>query len=212
VIRTHTAWAILLVVAALLIGFAVTKGYTREVDSMTLGAIALHDGQSPAWLIAAARFVSWTGDTARRVPVVIVCGAWLFFKRRALSAWVVMLVPLVTLAASSALKLEFARARPDLVPHLDRVTDLSFPSGHASNAAAFFLIAALVIPTRNRGAWVGLAAAGAILLGLSRNMLGVHWPSDVLAGLLLGTAVALLGVAIITRFEQTKVKTKATPL
>jgi membrane-associated phospholipid phosphatase len=40
----------------------------------------------------------------------------------------------------------------------------------------------------------------------------VHWPSDVLAGLLLGTAVALLGVAIITRFEQTKVKTKATPL
>jgi membrane-associated phospholipid phosphatase len=205
VIRRHVAWAVLLIFGVLLIGFAVTHGYTREIDSVNLGAVALRDGQSSAWLIAAARFVSWTGDTPRRVPVVLVCGAWLFFKRRPVAAWGVMLVPLVTLGASSLLKLEFARVRPDLVPHLDRVTDLSFPSGHASNAAAFFLIAALVMPMRNHGAWVALAAVGAVLLGFSRNLLGVHWPTDVLAGLMLGTAVALIGAATVRRFEQPQI-------
>ncbi len=199
--RGRAAWTLLLCVAVLVIGLAATRGFTRDIDTVNLGAIALQNGQSPDWLIAAARFVSWTGDTARRVPVVIACGAWLLFKRRPVAAWTVMLVPLMTLLASSGLKLLFARARPDLVPHLDRVTDLSFPSGHASNAAAFFLIAALVMPQRNHGGWVALALVGAGLTGLSRMMLGVHWPSDVVAGWLLGGAVALIGAGLVARFE-----------
>lgn len=77
------------------------------------------------------------------------------------------------------LKQDFAAPRPDLLPHLDIVHSYSFPSGHS--AGSMMLFGALALLVGGRAAWLG---AGAIiaLIGISRVWLGVHWPSDVLAG------------------------------
>jgi undecaprenyl-diphosphatase len=106
-----------------------------------------------------------------------------------------LVVPALAGATSSILKQIFARARPDVAPHLDSISNLSFPSGHATSAIAILLLAALIMPARQKTLWIALAGIGAGAIGASRVLLGVHWPSDVLGGFLWGTGFALAGVA-----------------
>jgi undecaprenyl-diphosphatase len=98
--------------------------------------------------------------------------------------------------ANVLLKHAIARTRPDLVPHLMAETSNSFPSGHAANSAIVYLtLATLAWPLLRRPAARGFAVAAAALLvvaiGMSRLYLGVHWPSDVLAGWLFGALWAI---------------------
>lgn len=93
-------------------------------------------------------------------------------------------------------KLGMARPRPDLWPSLAVETSWSFPSGHATGAAALAtVLAVLAWPGRWRWPVLGGGVLFALLVGLSRLYLGVHWPSDVLAGWLLGAGAALLAWA-----------------
>lgn len=97
---------------------------------------------------------------------------------------------------SDLVKEVFDRARPDLVPHLTAETSPAFPSGHATRAAiawpALALLALPALPAQAARAWTAAAAALLVLLvGASRVWLGVHWPSDVVAGWFLGAAWTL---------------------
>lgn len=87
-----------------------------------------------------------------------------------------------------------ARLRPDVQDHVAALHSYAFPSGHAANTVMVFLCLALLLPETARGrriaAWA--AAALALAVGLSRLMLGVHWPSDVAAGWAFGLAWTLL--------------------
>ena len=96
---------------------------------------------------------------------------------------------------STALKLAFVRGRPDLVEHLDRTFSSSFPSAHAMVSMLAWLTLAAVLARfvpgdRMRGLIVGGAVVLSVLIGASRVYLGVHWPSDVLAGWAAGLAWA----------------------
>lgn len=97
---------------------------------------------------------------------------------------------------STALKMGFDRARPDL-PHAARVFTASFPSGHATLSAVTFLTLGALLTQitedwRVRAYFIGLAIFLTIAVGISRLYLGVHYPSDVLAGWSVGTAWAVM--------------------
>ncbi|MET0314091.1 MAG: phosphatase PAP2 family protein [Hansschlegelia sp.] len=96
-----------------------------------------------------------------------------------------------------ALKFGFARPRPEIVDHLVNVSSASFPSGHATASAITYLtLGALLARTESRKAVRAyvFCVAGALTLtiGVSRVYLGVHYPTDVLAGWAVGAAWALL--------------------
>ena len=109
--------------------------------------------------------------------------------------------------SSEVLKQVYGRPRPDLVPHGSYVYSASFPSGHSTMAAATFLTLATVIaslePRRATKALAYvLAVALMVLIGFSRVYLGVHWPSDVLAGWSLGTGWALVAWIAVNRLAR----------
>lgn len=194
-----------LMAAALLIGLAVVWfGIGEPVEADALRAMALREGRSPDWLISLFQWVTWGGDASQRSIVMIAAGGWLLWKQRVRAALVMVIFPSVAGATSSILKQLYARARPDVVPHLDTFGNLSFPSGHATNAMAILLLAALLLPSRHRTLWIILAMAGGVTVGLSRNLLGVHWPSDVVAGWLWGAGFALTGYAAAKRLGDAK--------
>lgn len=98
---------------------------------------------------------------------------------------------------SETLKALFERARPDLVPHLTHMASASFPSGHAFLSAVTYLTLGVLLAREHGGRrakllLIGGAVLVTLMIGVSRLYLGVHWPTDVLAGWSLGAAWAAL--------------------
>jgi undecaprenyl-diphosphatase len=112
-------------------------------------------------------------------------------------------------ALNAVLKNLFLRDRPDLVPHLVEVTSASFPSGHAMNSAMVYLTLAALLVSVERSWRVRVYIMSAALflviaIGTSRVYLGVHWPSDVLAGWSAGAAWAVLCALVVHRLQREK--------
>ncbi len=179
----------------------VREGEIHALDSRLL--LALRDPANlanpigPSWLEEAARDITGLGGYA--VLSIITWGTWAYLmivgKRG--TALLVLVAVIGGTLLSSGLKLGFERPRPDLVPHATRVYTASFPSGHAMMSAVTYLtlgalLARVETRRRARAFIVGLAVAMTLLVGLSRVYLGVHWPSDVLAGWSVGAAWASL--------------------
>jgi undecaprenyl-diphosphatase len=195
----YAVMASALIVAVILLGFAVGAGWTQAADWQVSRALALRVDQADPGVISFMQWASWIGGgTPRWVIVILLCGlVWRWCGPRCAVA--LGGASLLANLASSLLKLGFGRARPDLIAHLDHQMSFSYPSGHATSAAVVYLLLAWLAPPRwRRFAWA-LAVAMILLNGFSRIMLGVHWASDIVGGTLLGTAFALLGVAWVRR-------------
>lgn len=150
----------------------------------------------PPWLRGAAVDVTALGSVAVLTLVVIASAGLLMAERHYLTALMAVLATLSGGQAVTLIKHLVHRPRPRLVEHWATVHDPSFPSGHsASSAVVYLTLAALATQTMRAGAGRRYVLAVAILLvgaiGVSRVYLGVHWPSDVLAGWSLGTFWAL---------------------
>jgi undecaprenyl-diphosphatase len=154
---------------------------------------ALYAGHRPAMLVV-ARIFTFLGEPTVLVGVGFAVAALIWWRRSGRLALVLLLVILIGRGLSEVQKYGIARARPNLEPHLVVVKSPSFPSGHATSSMIFYLSLALALTIGTR--WHRLAIAGAVflslLIGLSRVMLGVHWPSDVIAGWSFGLGWALL--------------------
>jgi undecaprenyl-diphosphatase len=148
------------------------------------------------------------GFTFLTLATIVAVLAFLF-HRRVRHAAVLAGTLLGALFASEALKLVYGRPRPDLVPHGAYVYSGSFPSGHSMLSAATFLtIAVLVSSLETQRSTKKLAFAVAILVmiavGISRVYLGVHWPSDVLAGWAAGAGFAAIAWVVLLRVAPTR--------
>ncbi|KEQ55390.1 phosphatase PAP2 family protein [Sphingobium chlorophenolicum] len=127
------------------------------------------------WIMQLASMI---GGTAARFALLAACVILLWSSARTRAYWLLWVTVGGTLL-NIALKQVFAAPRPDLLPHLDIVHSYSFPSGHAAGNMILFGALAMLAGRRSAHAAAALAIA---LIGTSRVWLGVHWPSDVLAG------------------------------
>jgi undecaprenyl-diphosphatase len=177
-----------------LLGWAAGELWTSIVESVELDAVRDVAAQRTATLTDLARIVTWAGSAFLLVPLALI--ACLAFARTGLrrEALAVALSLGGAMLISVWVKLLVSRPRPP-VEHLQAVTGSSFPSGHATQASAFWF--SLVFAMRAAGASPKLtrAAAGIALLivlvvAASRVYLGVHYPGDVVAGMLLGAGWA----------------------
>jgi undecaprenyl-diphosphatase len=165
------------------------------------------DPIGPAWLEEAVRDITGLGS----MIVLVLTTSFAIFYLLLIQKWREALLVLVAVAGgqilSSTLKLGIDRPRPDLVSHLVEVQTLSFPSGHAMMAAVTYLtlgsMLAGIVPGRTTRIFVlGVAVLITLMVGVSRIYLGVHWPSDVLAGWCAGFAWAMLCWLVARRFMQ----------
>ena len=197
-LRFETGALVLSILAAsALWAFFSLAGEVAEGDTRTFDRQAILLLRNPADLSDPIGFTL--------VTVTTVVGVLAFvFHGRLRHALVLAGAVLLSWMSSETTKLLYGRERPDLVPHGAYVYSGSFPSGHSTMAAATFLTLAILIaslePKRRTKALVyGLALLVLVTVGLSRVYLGVHWPSDVLAGWTLGAVWALLGWIVLRR-------------
>lgn len=151
----------------------------------------------PAWLREALIDITALGGVTILTLTVAVVAGLLMVERLWLSAAMVVAATLSGSILSTQAKFWVGRPRPALADHLVQVSGLSFPSGHATNSAIVYLTLASLVAQVVHGRRIRSYTFGAAILlvgaiGTSRVYLGVHWPSDVLAGWSAGTAWALL--------------------
>ena len=153
----------------------------------------IYAGHRPA-LVILARVLTMLGQPGLLIGAGLILAIWLWWRGHARLALAVTLVILLGRGLSEVQKYWIARARPALEPHLVVVKTSSFPSGHATSSMIFYLTLALALVPA--GPWRARAVLGAVILsllvGLSRVMLGVHWPSDVIGGWSFGLLWVLL--------------------
>lgn len=179
----------------------VSEGSTHAFDRWVMRSLRHSADPSmpagPQWLTGVARDVTALGSAAVLVLVVLAVAGYLWLENKRHAMWLVIGATITGNLVSNGLKWYFDRPRPDVVPHLIDVTTTSFPSGHAMLAAVVYLtLAALLMrltPDRRTKLYVLCVALFlTFLVGISRIYLGVHYPTDVLAGWSAGLAWALL--------------------
>jgi len=184
----------------------VREGETARLDSAILLAFRraghLATPVGPRWLQEAARDITALGGTTVLTLVVVLAAVLLWLHRRRAQAGMFVAAVVGGDLLAEAIKALVGRARPELVPHLDMVYSSSFPSGHsAMSPIVYFTLAGLVAAGEGRRAQKVLLIATALALvlaiGVSRIYLGVHWPTDVLAGWALGAAVAVAALLAV---------------
>lgn len=201
----HILIPVLLLAAALWI-FAsiadeVVEGESHAFDKAVLLAMRmpqdLAEPWGPLWLEELARDFTALGGAGVLTFLILAVLGFLLLQGKPRVAGVMIVAIGGGMLLSPVLKLGFDRPRPDLVPHEVSVYSASFPSGHALHAAVVYLtlgaLLARVQPHRRlKGYVLTVSVVLMVLVGSTRVYLGVHWPTDVLAGWAAGAAWAIL--------------------
>jgi undecaprenyl-diphosphatase len=205
-IRASPGLAVLVILAAAAVyAFVeivdeVMEGESRAFDEWVLLALRSPDDPGdpigPWWVQAMFMDITSLGGTTIVTLITLAVLGYLIIDGKRAAALLVLVSVAGGAGLGSLLKLGFDRPRPDLVAHLVDVHTLSFPSGHAMVSAVIYLtLGALLAQVQGRkrlkGYILGVAVVLTLLIGMSRVYLGVHWPTDVVAGWCAGSAWAI---------------------
>ncbi len=198
-IATRTLSLLLLGLAA--VWLAMLLGGAGPVDRSVL--LGLYAGDEP-WLALAAHGFTFLGNWSTVVIVTMLGAVWMLYRGQRRGALLLLVASLTGRGIVILAKLYFARLRPEEHLRLAEVHYLSFPSGHAANSMIVYLgIALLAFEKPEHRRWaVAAALLLSFLVGLSRPMLGVHWPSDVVAGWAFGLFWTLLILSLSWHWER----------
>jgi len=169
------------------LSYSVTQGYTLSYDqSISEWVEGWGRPQLDYFMLA----ITHCGDMLTLAAVSVALSAFLFWGMRRKRAALAMLITVsLGYGIDNALKMTFARPRPQLSPLFVDPSSYSFPSGHAMNSMAVYGCAAFLLSQalpRRRWLFRATAAGLVVLIGTSRVYLDAHWPSDVLAGFAAG--------------------------
>jgi undecaprenyl-diphosphatase len=179
----------------LLTGLILGWPHLAQLDQ---GLLALVQEQRSTRLDSLMVIITRLGDLRTQVIAAVALCLILLLTRQWRALYLAIGATLGTALANSALKALFSRSRPDVL--LEPLSSYSFPSAHSSAAFAFFLLLGLLAsrgqPPRWRLTWLLLASLPAAAIALSRVYLGVHWPSDIIAGAALAAGICALSLAL----------------
>lgn len=177
------------------------EGETRAFDEKLIIALRnpddLSDPIGPKWLEEFGRDITALGGLAVLTLLTLAVAGFLLLQQKKRAAIFLVAAIAGGFIISNLLKAGFDRPRPNLVPHGSYVYTASFPSGHSAMSAITYLTLAALLARGQRRRRVktyllALALLITIAVGTSRIYLGVHWPTDVLAGWTLGVSWALV--------------------
>lgn len=168
------------------------------------------DAQRTGWLDKVMQEITALGSGTVIVIIVMITSAFLWLTRHRYSAVLLWIAVLGGFLLNYLLKEVYDRTRPDLFDWATHATHLSFPSGHAMNGVIAYGTMAYLIsrlePTRQlkRFTWA-VAVVIILLVGFSRPYLGVHYPTDVIAGWVIGftwAGICALGIEAVRHFRE----------
>ena len=178
----------------------VLEGDTRQFDEWLVGALRQPGNpealRGPRWLQLGAEDITALGSPTVLGLTVLVVTGYLFLHHLYRNGLFIFTASVGGWLLNWALKQTFARTRPSIVPHLREVMSSSFPSGHALTSAAVYLTLGALLMRIAEGRLakyycIAIAMFVTFLVGSSRVLLGVHYPTDVLAGWVIGMSWAL---------------------
>lgn len=197
----------------------VNEGSTREFDEWVLKTLRNAENyevpRGPKWLPESVRDITALGGGMVLALLTLSVAGFLILRKEYNILWLVLFAVIGGALIDVALKDLFARERPNVVMKLMTATSFSFPSGHSMMSMVVYLslgslIARLQTRRRIRVYIIGIALFLSLIIGLSRIYLGVHYPTDVLAGWSMGLAWASL-VWFVARYIQNKSEKKRDP-
>jgi undecaprenyl-diphosphatase len=215
-LRGHLEADLLLVIAVVagaawvVLGLAdeIREGDTVSFDTAVLLALRTpgnpSDPVGPPFVDEMMRDITALGGFSVLGPLSLAAAGLLWLQGRRQAVWLLLVAVAGGQVFSNLAKTLFDRPRPDLVPHGALVSTASFPSGHSLMAAITYLtLAVMIARTQDSQAvriyLVALAVLITFAVGVSRVYLGVHWPTDVIAGWAAGAGWALLCLFVAER-------------
>lgn len=177
----------------------VMEGDTQRFDERVLRRL---DAIDHPWLDTALLEVTSLGNGTVVIAIAGIAATFLWLTRHRYSAGLLVAATLGGLVLNNLLKAYFDRPRPQVVTWGTHVATSSFPSGHATSAVVVYATVAYLVATLQRRAWaraltLAVAALVMLLIAASRLFLGVHYPSDVVAGMAIGLAWTAFCVAAL---------------
>ncbi len=184
-IKKHGVWLIGYLLILGIVAWLSTEVWEKEVFSFDRYFLLwLHQFTNPQ-LDRIMLFITALGDPPAVVTVFIIAIAWLLMKRRYIDGIRLTIVSVGGVVFNQGMKLFFAKPRPELWPRLITETSFSFPSGHAVGSMVVYGFLGYLIAKKlhhYKGYVYAIASALILAIGLSRLYLGVHYPTDVIAG------------------------------
>jgi undecaprenyl-diphosphatase len=195
----------------------VLEGKTQNIDDSLVRSLRRPDNPAvpigPDWMTEVARDLTALGGVAVLILVTLAVAGYLFLDRKFAGMAFVLAAVVGGLILSSILKASFDRPRPDIVPHLSDVYTSSFPSGHSMMSAIVYLtlgalLSQMVENRRLKFYFLAVALLLTVLVGISRVYMGVHYPTDVLAGWTAGLVWATVCLLVLRKLQRRNVLEK----